>query len=114
MRLLFIGDVVGKPGRQILARLLKGIIEREKLDLVVVNGENAAGGSGITPANYQEILAAGVDCITLGDHIYRRREIAPILESEPNIVKPANFPAAAPGKEFAIVKARSGESVAVI
>lgn len=114
MRILLIGDVVGKPGRQIIVERLPGIIERERLDLVVANAENAAAGSGITAEIYRELVAAKVDCITLGDHIYRRREIAGVLKSESNIVKPANFPAAAPGRELAIVTARSGARVAVI
>ncbi len=114
VRLLLIGDIVGKPGRSIVCRALPGLVEREALDLVVANAENAAGGSGITPANYRELVAAGVDCVTLGDHIYRRREIAPILERETNIVKPANFPATAPGHDHAIVRARNGTNVAVI
>ena len=114
LRLLLIGDIVGKPGRQIVARALPQLIVEQQLDLVVANGENAAAGSGITPANYQELLAAGVDCVTLGDHIYRRREIIPVLESQPNIVKPANFPADAPGRTWAVVEARNGQRVAVV
>lgn len=114
MRLLLIGDVVGKPGRQIICRALPGLIEGESLDFVVANAENAAGGSGLMPAIYNELIAAGVDCITLGDHIYRRREIIPILESKNNIVKPANFPSSAPGHDHAIVQARNGIPVAVI
>ncbi|HEY4308358.1 MAG TPA: TIGR00282 family metallophosphoesterase [Pirellulales bacterium] len=113
MRILLIGDVVGKPGRHIIVQGLKGLIAREGLDLVIANGENAAGGSGITPAIYRELLRAGVDCITLGDHIYRRQEIAPLMQQESNIVKPANFPAEAAGHELAIVKARNGVSVGV-
>jgi hypothetical protein len=112
--LLLIGDVVGKPGRQIIARALKGLVERERLDLVVANAENAAGGSGLTPEIYRELLAAGVDAITLGDHIYKRREINSVLEREANIVKPANFPQHAPGRDFMIVPARNGVRVAVI
>jgi len=114
VRLLLIGDVVGKPGRQIISRALAGLVARERLDLVVVNAENAAGGSGLTPEIYRELMAAGVDAITLGDHIYKRREINPVLEREANIVKPANFPPHAPGREFMIVPARNGVSVAVI
>ena len=114
MRVLLIGDIVGKPGRQIIVRCLPGLIQRERLDLVVANAENAAGGSGLTPAIYRELLAAGVDCITLGDHIYRRNEIAGVLNSQPNIVKPANFPPQAPGREFAVVTARNGTQAAVI
>ncbi len=113
MRLLLIGDIVGKPGRQIVVRCVRGLVEREGIDLVVANAENCAGGSGLTPANYQELVAAGVDCITLGDHIFRRREIATVLDSQPNIVKPANFPPQAPGREWAVVRARNGVDVAV-
>jgi metallophosphoesterase (TIGR00282 family) len=113
MRLLLIGDIVGKPGRQIVSRALGPLVEREKLDLVVANAENAAGGSGLTPAIYHELIAAGVDAITLGDHIYRRSEIAPVLSREKNIVKPANFPPEAPGADFAVVSARNGVMVAV-
>ena len=114
MRLLLIGDIVGKPGRQIVVRSLPGLIAREGLDLVVANGENAAGGSGITPAIYHELIGAGVDVVTLGDHIYKRIEIEPILRTRDNIVKPANFPAAAPGRDFAVATARNGVRVAVI
>ena len=113
MRMLLIGDVVGKPGRQIICRALRGLIERERLDFVVANAENAAGGSGLTPEIYRELLAAGVDAITLGDHIYRRREINSVLETAANIVKPANFPPQAPGRDHMVVTARNGERVAV-
>jgi hypothetical protein len=114
MRLLLIGDVVGKPGRQIIGRALAGLVARERIDLVVANAENAAGGSGLTPESYRELLAAGVDAITMGDHIYKRREINTVLEREANIVKPANFPLQAPGRDFMVVRARNGEQVAVI
>lgn len=114
MRVLLIGDIVGKPGRHIVGTALAGLIEREKLDLVIANGENCAGGAGLTPANYRELVDAGVDAITLGDHIYRRQEIAAVLESESNIVKPANYPPEAPGRELTIVTARNGTPVAVI
>jgi 2',3'-cyclic-nucleotide 2'-phosphodiesterase len=114
VRILLIGDIVGKPGRQIVVRGLPALIAREQLDFVVANAENAAGGSGITPAIYHELIAAGVDVITLGDHIYRRSEIESVLRNKPNIVKPANFPADAPGHDVAVVAARNGVRVAVI
>lgn len=113
MRILLIGDIVGKPGRHIVQRAVPKLVVSEKLDLVIANGENSAGGSGITPANYQELMSAGVNAVTLGDHIYKRREIASVLESRDNIVKPANFPPAAPGKEWCVVTARNGVKVAV-
>jgi 2',3'-cyclic-nucleotide 2'-phosphodiesterase len=114
VRILLIGDIVGKPGRQIIVRALPGLIAREGLDFVIGNGENAAGGSGITPSIYQELIAAGVDVITLGDHIYRRSEIESILRNKPNIVKPANFPPEAPGHDVAVVTAKNGVRVAVL
>jgi metallophosphoesterase (TIGR00282 family) len=113
MRILLIGDIVGKPGRDIVRKAVPKLIDREQLDLVIANGENSAGGSGLTPANYQELISAGVHAITLGDHIYKRKEIASVLESKDNIVKLANFPASAPGKEFCVVTARNGVKVGV-
>jgi len=113
VRLLLIGDIVGKPGRHIVSRAVAGLVRAENIDLVVANAENAAGGSGLTPANYQELMSSGVNCVTLGDHIYRRREIMDVLERQPNIVKPANFPPQAPGREFAVVTARDGSQVGV-
>jgi len=113
VRILLIGDIVGKPGRQIVARSVRGLVIQEGLDLVIANAENCAGGSGLTPANYRELIAAGVDCVTLGDHIYRRKEIAAVLESENNIVKPANYPADAPGRDFALLQDHEHVPVAV-
>src|SRR5436309_15647949 len=113
MRILFIGDIVGKPGRDIVCRAVKGLVALHRLDLVVANAENAAGGSGLTPAIYRELIRAGLDAITLGDHVYRRKEIYSVLENEPNIVKPANLPPESVGREWAVVKARNGESVAI-
>jgi metallophosphoesterase (TIGR00282 family) len=113
VRILFIGDIVGKPGRDIVCQSIAGLVDRERLDLVVANAENAAGGSGLTPAIYRELVRAGVDAITLGDHIYRRKEICSVLESEPNIVKPANLPPESIGREWAVVTARNGVQVAI-
>ncbi len=113
MRLLFIGDVVGKPGRDIITQALPGLIVRDKIDLVVANAENAAAGSGITPNIYKELMKSGIDAITLGDHIYRRKEIYSVLEEKDNIVKPANLPKEAVGKEWCVVTARNNTQVAV-
>jgi metallophosphoesterase (TIGR00282 family) len=113
VRILLIGDIVGKPGRQIVVRALAGLRRREQIDLVIANAENAEAGSGITPVIYRELIKAGVDCITLGDHIYRKKEIAETLNSETNIVKPANFPPDAPGKTWAVVTAANGVPVTV-
>ncbi len=114
MRILFIGDIVGQPGMAILKRALPLLIAREGIDLVIANAENASGGSGLTAGAYRQIRAAGVDLVTLGDHIYKKREIIPTLEREERICKPANFPADAPGREYALAPARDGTPVAVI
>ena len=114
MRLLHIGDVVGKPGRRILLHFLEKIRVQHQLDFVVANGENAAEGSGITPQIYHDLIGAGVDCLTLGDHIYRRKEIYAVLEREERVVKPANYPPEAPGRPWTVVTSRGGEKVAVV
>ena len=114
MRVLHIGDIVGKPGRRIIRQKLPDFREVEGIDFVIANAENSAGGTGLTPENYRELCKHGVDCITLGDHIYRRREIIEVLDAKENIVKPANYPRSAPGKDWTIVTARTGAKVAVV
>lgn len=104
MRFLLIGDIVGRPGREIVRQRVAELREAYRLDVVIANAENAAGGSGITPEIYHELISAGVDAVTLGDHIYRRREIIPLLEGDARMVKPANFPPTAPGRNFLIVE----------
>lgn len=113
MRILLIGDIVGKPGVKMVTQSVAGLRQREGLDLVIANAENSADGSGIAPSIYKKLIAAGVDCITLGDHIYRRSEICTVLNDESNIVKPANYPPQAPGKTWAVVKSAAGVQVAV-
>ncbi|MBN1396148.1 MAG: YmdB family metallophosphoesterase [Pirellulales bacterium] len=113
MRILFIGDIVGKPGRHICTQAIRPLRVEEELDLVVANGENAAGGSGITPVIFQELMTAGIDGITLGDHAFRRREVFSILQTEHRLVRPANYPAAAPGHDLMILKTRKKINVAV-
>lgn len=105
MRLLFLGDIVGAPGVSAVRTLVPALRQSERLDVVVANAENASNGSGLTPRDYRHLRAAGVDAITLGDHIYRKVEIVEVLNqpAEP-ICKPANFPRAAPGREFALLK----------
>ena len=113
MKHLFIGDVVGRPGREIITEMVPKLVERYQLDLVVANAENAGRRSGLTPSIYHEIVKAGVDAITLGDHVYRRKEICSILKSQTNIVRPANLPEEASGQQWTTVEARDGTSVAV-
>jgi len=114
MRLLFIGDIVGSPGMTMVKRVLPPLIAAEKIDLVIANAENAAGGSGLTPTLYRKLREAGVDLITLGDHIYKKQEIIPTLEKEDHICKPANFPPGAPGRNYALGTARDGTPVAAL
>lgn len=114
MRLLLIGDIVGKPGRQIVLRALAGLKIEQSLDFVVANAENAAGGSGLTPDIYRELIDGGVDCITMGDHVFRRREIYAVLQNEPRIVRPANYPDEAPGRRFTVLSTAAGVQVGVI
>ena len=113
MRLLFIGDVVGRPGREALAAAMPDLRAERMPDLVVVNGENVAGGVGITKETAEEVFAAGADVITLGNHTYRHREVYPYLDSEQRILRPANFRDANPGRGHTIVEA-AGMRVAVI
>ena len=114
MRLLFLGDIVGSPGMALVRRAVPLLRAVERLDLVVANAENAAGGSGLTPAQYHQLRAAGVDAVTLGDHIYKKFDIEPVL-SQPDepVVKPANYPPAAPGRDHILVTAADGTRVCV-
>ena len=114
VRILLVGDVVGKPGVTMLCNSIPWIRNVLSADLIIANAENAADGAGLTNAQYKRIVEAGVDAITLGDHIYRKKEIFSTLTSESNIVKPANFPIDAPGRDHCIVHTRQGIPVAVI
>ena len=98
MRILHTGDIVGSPGRAAFARVVPRMRQAGEVDFVVANGENAAGGRGLTPSLAEEIFAAGADVITLGDHAWDQKELAPYLEKEPRIVRPANFAPTCPGR----------------
>ena len=113
MKLLFVGDVVGSIGRRALATVLPTLRDRHEPDFVVVNGENSAGGVGITEGTAREILELGVDAITLGNHAYRHREVFGFLDTESRIVRPANYPAAAPGQGHTVVE-RDGVRLGVV
>jgi 2',3'-cyclic-nucleotide 2'-phosphodiesterase len=105
VKLLFVGDVVGGVGRRTLAALLPELRERHRPDFVVVNGENAAGGVGITRKTASEMLDLGVDAITLGNHAYRHREVYDYLDEEARLVRPANYPKGSPGRGHTVVEA---------
>lgn len=114
LRVLCVGDIVGGPGRRILHEALTTLADERQIDCVIANAENAAGGSGITPAIFEKIISSGVNVVTLGDHIYRRREIIPVLETTEQIVRPANLPTGAPGKEYVVFETASNHRVAVV
>ena len=114
MQLLFVGDVVGQPGRRFLKQALRRLGREHAPDLVVVNGENAAGGHGLTPATADEIFRAGADVITSGNHIWDRKEIHAYLETEDRVLRPANYPHPAPGRGVGLYVARDGTQVAVV
>ena len=100
--ILVIGDIIGRPGRQALGKLLPGIIERHGVDLVVANAENIAGGIGVTLATAQELLEAGVNVLTSGNHIWAEREIIPYLDGELPILRPLNYPPGVPGRGYLV------------
>lgn len=114
MRLLFIGDVVGRAGRKAVVDALPRLRQRYDLDFVVVNGENAAGGFGITEAITQEILDAGADAVTLGNHAFDQKDTLVFIERQPRLIRPLNFPKGTPGKGAGLFKARNDADVLVI
>ena len=114
MRILFVGDVVGRSGRVAVNETLPGLIRDWKLDLVVVNGENAAGGFGITEAIYHELLEAGADAVTLCNHSWDQREALVFIERAPRLIRPANFPPGTPGRGAALIDTRNGKRALII
>lgn len=114
MRILFVGDVVGRSGRAIVSERLPGLIADWKLDFVILNGENSAGGFGITEAIFNEFLDAGVDAVTLGNHAWDQREALVFIERAPRLIRPINFPNGTPGRGAAMIEARNGARVLVI
>jgi metallophosphoesterase (TIGR00282 family) len=114
MRLLFRGDVVGRAGRDMVAAELPALRERWRLDCVVINGENAAGGFGITETICNELIDAGADAVTLGNHSWDQREALVFIARQPRLVRPVNFPPGTPGRGATLVETRSGQSVLVI
>ncbi len=114
LNIFCIGDIVGRPGRRILADKLKSLVREQGIDCVIANAENAAGGSGLTPQIYDKLLRYGVNLVTLGDHTYRKRDIIKTLETAENIARPANFSEYAAGRDFAVYKTNKGPTVAVV
>ena len=114
MRILFIGDVVGRTGRTAVLERLPKLVKDWKLDLVVVNGENAAGGFGITEVIYNELIDAGADAITLGNHAWDQREALVFIERAPRLIRPVNYPKGTPGRGAALVETKNGKRALVI
>lgn len=114
MRLLFLGDIVGRPGRQAVEDMLPGLREQWQLDLVVINGENAAGGFGITEAICEDLLNAGADVVTLGNHSFDQREALVFIERQPRLLRPANYPPGTPGRGATVVETAKGARVLVV
>jgi metallophosphoesterase (TIGR00282 family) len=108
VRFLFLGDVVGKPGYSAVLSRVRELKQQHQLDAVVVNAENASDGAGLMPRQYRRLIESGVDAITMGDHLYRRAEIIPVLQESQRIVKPANYPVDAAGKPWVIVDTPGG------
>jgi len=115
LKILFLGDVFGKPGRQAVQRLVPRLIAREGLDLVIANAENAASGIGVTPDSAEELLAAEVDLLTSGNHIWAKREIVPYLDKPgARLLRPANYPPGSPGKGWAVIETPDGRKLGVL
>jgi metallophosphoesterase (TIGR00282 family) len=114
LRILFIGDVVGRSGRSIVSQRLPGLVSEWKLDLVVLNGENAAGGFGITETIFREFVDAGADVVTLGNHAFDQREALVFIERKPQLLRPINYPAGAPGRGAFLFATAQGQRVLVI
>jgi metallophosphoesterase (TIGR00282 family) len=114
MNILFVGDIVGKPGRRAIHEVLEKVISEHEIDFTIANGENAAGGMGITPPIALEILEEGVDVLTSGNHIWAKKEVIPFLDEESRILRPANYPAQVPGRGEGVFHLRNGEQVAVL
>jgi len=114
MRILFVGDVVGRSGRTAVHERLPGLIKDWKLDLVIVNGENAAGGFGITEVIYNELIDVGADAVTLGNHAWDQREALVFIERAPRLIRPVNYPKGTPGRGAALVDSKNGKRALVI
>jgi metallophosphoesterase (TIGR00282 family) len=114
MRILFVGDVVGRSGRTVVYERLPGLVRNWKLDLVVVNGENAAGGFGITETIYRDLIEAGADAVTLGNHAWDQKEALVFIERAPRLIRPINYPAGTPGRGAAMIEAKNGARALVV
>jgi len=114
MKILFIGDIVGSAGREIIKESLLKIREKESIDFVIANAENAAGGSGLTIRVVEELLSSNIDCITSGDHIWSKKDILKIIDTEPRLLRPANYPSGVRGIGSTILSTKTGVKIGVL
>src|SRR5579862_6408141 len=114
IRILCLGDIVGRPGRQVVHQKLPALVRERNVDLVIANAENIAGGSGITANLFHKIRSYGVDVVTLGDHVFKKADIIPTMQSSERIVRPANLASTAAGRGFTVVTTNSGVQVGVM
>jgi metallophosphoesterase (TIGR00282 family) len=114
MNILFIGDIVARPGRDLVRRLVPQLVAAHAIDVVVANGENAAGGAGLTREITTELLGAGIDVLTSGNHIWNKREVLEFIDREPRLIRPANYPAGTPGQGSYVCQRADGRAVGVI
>ncbi len=114
MKIFFIGDIMGAPGRQAIDQLLHKVVDRHQIDLVIGNGENVAGGLGITPETAEYLFHAGLDIITTGNHLWKHKDIIPYIKKTDRLLRPANYPEGTPGRGLAVARTAGGEAVAVL
>ena len=114
MKILLIGDVIGRPGRVILERELIRLREERHIDLVIANCENVAGGAGVTPSTADDLFRAGVDALTSGNHVWRKKEAYELLKLDPRVIRPANYPETSPGSGSTVVETLDGQKVGVL
>ncbi len=114
MKILFVGDIVGSPGRKAIEKLIPLIKKREKIDFVIANAENAAGGSGLTPRLANELFSYGINVLTSGDHIWKKKDIMEMLDEEKRLLRPANYPKGAPGSGWGVYSLKNKVKVGVV
>ncbi|MGE5416942.1 MAG: TIGR00282 family metallophosphoesterase [Acidobacteriota bacterium] len=114
MRILFIGDIVGKPGRKAVKELVRKIMDEHKIDFVIANGENAAGGKGITRDVAKELFDAGVDVLTMGNHVWDNKDVYNFIDDEPRLIRPANYPGDCPGRGYNVFPGPNGYRIGII
>jgi metallophosphoesterase (TIGR00282 family) len=114
MKVLYIGDIMGEPGRRAVARMVPRLVAQRQIDIVVGNGENVAGGFGITPALAEELFDMGLSAITTGNHAWDKKEILDYIPRERRLLRPANYPEGVPGQGSVIVQAKNGEELAIL